>query len=204
MLLRVKKVYNITCFNVFIEIKNVVSNTKILHKRDYIMKAYIYTLTNTVTQRIYIGVTRNIQQRFKTWHGHLKSDKVNKYPSIEFIKQDFKSVSSDILSILEFDILEVCEEEDMFIVEAKHILAYSKTHYLYNIQIGDEAGLNRRNAVKKYQDTKIKKERIKRVPVIKIVSTPIKETSDHYIAFNVRTGERKKIYPGVTVMYPSI
>jgi len=141
------------------------------------MKAFVYEMKNTANGKVYIGVTCNLEQRIKSWLSTLKSSKI-RTPNLEHIKRDFRKYSSNIVDIIEFGILAVCEDDIMFVIESKHILkAKESGSIIYNINYGPEAisaKLERHKRQLAYLKGSIKKiKKIKKLKTTKLNPTSL-------------------------------
>lgn len=105
---------------------------------------YLYKITNNVNGKLYIGVTRNLQQRFK-YHKINRSKKV-----ISLIAQAIDKYGADNFT---FETICIGSKDYIFQLEAEVIKAYeTQSPKGYNLHPGGEGGVG--HEVKKRSDDK--------------------------------------------------
>jgi hypothetical protein len=171
-------------------------------------KAFVYEMRNTVTNKVYIGVTENLKRRLNDWRSIIKSSKLSPN-AIQNMKNDFKHHADikgvSVLEITKFDVLELCDIETMYDRELHHILnAVNSITGAYNTNYGAEGTNGKRNTRIWQKEKKAKALK----PVIKedlYMLVPIKTTEKictTYEAFNMRTGEYHLVDAKTRVTYP--
>ena len=90
------------------------------------IKIGVYEIVNKVNNKRYIGCSKNIKERFIN---HLNSLKKNKHHSIK-LQRAWNKYKEDSF---EFNILELCELEDTFILESSYINKFDSMKNGYNM-----------------------------------------------------------------------
>lgn len=111
----------------------------------------IYTITNLVNGKIYIGYSDNILARFKSHKGKLRN---KRHPNIHLQRAWNKYGEKSF----EFDVLEECEEK--FLVAMEHywatILRVHEDEFGYNDKPTDPTKINMRNSKETIEKIRVK------------------------------------------------
>lgn len=101
---------------------------------------YIYKISNTVNNTVYIGQTADLDNR---WKQHLK----NTYDTtkVNSLYMDMKEFGVDKFNI---EIIDTCFERHKFIIEEYWINIIAKETKLYNINIGSKLGESTKNKIR--------------------------------------------------------
>lgn len=85
----------------------------------------IYKLTNTITGKVYIGQSMNIEERWKVYkRGHFHGN--------EELGSDFEKYGQDSFK---FEVIQECDPQELDMYEWKYIHEYKALEEGYNIQI---------------------------------------------------------------------
>ena len=93
---------------------------------------YIYKISNTVNNTVYIGQTADLDNR---WKQHLKN--IYDTTKVNSLYMDMKEFGVDKFNI---EIIDTCFERHKFIIEEYWINIIAKETKLYNINIGSKLG----------------------------------------------------------------
>lgn len=99
------------------------------------MTCGIYKITNKINNKIYIGLSKNIEHR---WNLHIKESKNEKYPQFNYsIHKAFRKYGLENFS---FEIIEITDEEKLFEREIYWISFYDSYNNGYNETFGGDSG----------------------------------------------------------------
>ena len=101
---------------------------------------YIYKISNTVNNTVYIGQTADLDNR---WKQHLKN--IYDTTKVNSLYMDMKEFGVDKFNI---EIIDTCFERHKFIIEEYWINIIAKETKLYNINIGSKLGESTKNKIR--------------------------------------------------------
>jgi group I intron endonuclease len=105
------------------------------------MKYFIYIIQNKVNNKLYVGVTKNIQQR---WYTHLSNARYPGSAKHQYIHSAINKYGSDNFTILEIDSFE--NQNDALQAEQFWIQFFRSwdKNYGYNLTLGGEGSWGRK------------------------------------------------------------
>lgn len=92
-------------------------------------KCGVYKITNIINNKIYIGSSKSILQR---WKNHIRELELNIHGNM-FLQSDWKQYGKENFI---FEVLEECDEDERYIVEQKYLdelLPFYRSNNGYNI-----------------------------------------------------------------------
>lgn len=109
------------------------NNKNKIRRMLFIMLGYIYTITNKINGKVYVGKTTNLKHR---WEEHLSNLRNNKHHSIE-LQRSYNKYGEDNF-LFEYEIVEVKNDNELNILEMNKIKELDSFNNGYNETLGGD------------------------------------------------------------------